>query len=150
METYKKVILLIGGSHQLRVHRRLIGKRHSCKGYTEKSQDIIIENVRLHKESFSALIQLRVKAITYNFTKVLPELIEQFLQVQTDPTPKYLHNVVNNELFMKLCRKVMHIEKGSEHLMAVAYLKDVSALLGLVSTVREGDFEGNYNTREKC
>ena len=35
----------------------------------------------------------------------------------------------------------MHIEKGSEYLMAVAYLKDVSALLALVSAVREGDFE---------
>ena len=35
----------------------------------------------------------------------------------------------------------MLVEKGSECLLTVAYLKDVSALLALVSTVREGDFE---------
>ena len=144
-------------SKALRVRQRLIRKRHFFKGYKEWWIDAGVNaagsadkaeeaghsyrNMRLHKESFSALVQLRVEAITSNFIGILPELIEQFQQLQTDPCPKYLQNAINNELFIKLYRNVMRVEKGSECFMIVAYLKDVSALLALVSAVGEGDFE---------
>ena len=32
-ELYSKLVLLMGGFHQLRVMQRLLYKRHDCKGY---------------------------------------------------------------------------------------------------------------------
>ena len=80
----------------------MIRKRHSCKGYKEwwidagviaagfadKAEEAghYYRNMRLHKESFSALVQHRTEAITSNLTDVSPELVEIFQQLQSDQT----------------------------------------------------------------
>ncbi len=70
-----------------------------------------------------------------------PQLIEVLQQLQSDPSPERLHNVSTNKYFRQLYKKAMHAEDGSESQMTMAYLKDVSALLALVSAVRESDLE---------
>ena len=69
-DTYKNVIIRMGGLHQLRVRQQMIHKRHDCKRYKSWWTDAGVKamgsvdkaaegghyyrNMRLHKESFCA------------------------------------------------------------------------------------------------
>ena len=79
-ELYKNVLLLIWGFHQLRVMQHLIYKRYHCRGMQQWCVDaeIIAKGsaeqafegshfyrcMRMHKEYFDALVQLRNQQIT--------------------------------------------------------------------------------------
>ena len=91
-DLYSKIILLMGGFHQLRVMQRILYKRHHCNGYMEwcidaktiakRSTEQAFEgrhyyrSMRLHKECFDALVQFRVESLTENLTKMSPILKE--------------------------------------------------------------------------
>ena len=82
-DIYSKIVLLMGGFHQLRVMQRLIYKRHYSKGYrdwcvdaktiADGSADQAFEGrhyyrcMRIHKECFDALVQYRIENLTGTF-----------------------------------------------------------------------------------
>lgn len=151
------VIILIGGFHHLRVRQQLLLKMHSCMGYKDLWIDAGViaagsadkaeeaghhyRNMRMHKESFSALVQHRVEALTSNFAKVSPQLINVFEQLNLEPNRAHQSRVMQKKDFKKLYRRASSLGKGSECQITVAYLQDVSALLALVSAAREDYLE---------
>lgn len=156
-DVYKNVILLMGGFHQLRVRQRMIHKRHDCKGYKSwwidagviaaGSADKAAEgghyyrNMRLHKESFTALVQMRIEELTANYSTIEPNLLHLLNQLRSCPSSDVLKNVLLNKDFNELFKEATTPASGTESKMTIEYLKDVSALFALVSAVREKDFE---------
>eukprot|EP00795_Rhopilema_esculentum_P009663 gene9663-17422_t len=107
-DTYKNVIILMGGFHQSRVKQQMIHKRHACKGYKSWWTDAGViamatvdkaaegghyyRNMRLHKESFYALVQFRVTAkqsesLTAKYTDIDAGLIALFQDLKHNPSP---------------------------------------------------------------
>ena len=87
-DLYSKVVILMGGFHQVRVRQKTISKRCVCMGYRQwcvdagiiasGSVDQAVEgrhyyrNMTILEESFSALIQFRFENITKNRKQVDP------------------------------------------------------------------------------
>ena len=82
-DIYENIIVLMGGFHQLRVKQRLLFKRYSFRGMkqwcvdaetiADGSADQAFEGrhyyrcMRIHKECFDALVQMRTEQITSEF-----------------------------------------------------------------------------------
>ena len=89
-DAYKKVIILMGGFHTLRVRQRLIFKRHGFLNFKDWCVDSGIialgsvdtaimakhyyRNMRLLKESFDALVQYRVDQLTDTYSDIEKDL----------------------------------------------------------------------------
>ena len=88
---YKNIILLMGGFHQLRVMQKILHKRYNCRqmqqicveaGIIAKgSSDQAFEGrhyyrcLRVHKECFDALVQLRIEGLTKCHSETTPDLL---------------------------------------------------------------------------
>ena len=156
-DTYQNVIILMGGFHQLRVRERMIHKRHGSKGYKSWWTDAGViamgsvekaaegghyyRNMRLHKESFCALVQFRVESLTSNYANIDAGLIALLQDLKQNPSPSANREVIENGKFLELFGNITTPVDGTESKMTVEYLKDVSSLLALVSAVREQDIE---------
>ena len=147
----------MGGFHQLRVMQKILYKRYDCR----KMQQICVEAeiiakgsanqafegrhyyrcLRVHKECFDALVQLRIEGLTNDFSSTSANLLAKLRALRRGPTSNSLLNVMESPEFDELCRKVLHFSVGTEEHLSVQYLKDISLILALVSAVREGNFE---------
>ena len=150
---YENLIILMSGFHQLRVLQRIIYKRHACKGYQSwwvNAGTIVFgssenafsgghyyRNMRLHKESFNALVQFRAEKITSGFSEIDPNL--KLKQLSSAPSPEAIEDVMVCPALELLVQKIVQVEDGTESRMTISYLRDVSLLLALVSAVREKD-----------
>lgn len=153
---YKKIITLMGGFHQLRVRQRLISKRHTVMGYKNWFVDAGViapgsvdaafngkhyyRCMRLLKEAFDALTQFRIETLTENYEKVDSDLIDALKNLRRNPSPDSINFILSNQSFRTLVSSIK-TTKGKQDAMVVAFLQDVSSLLALVSSVREGDVE---------
>ena len=153
---YKNIIILMGGFHQMRVAQRLLYKRFGCLGYKEwfidagtiasGSADRACEgnhyyrSMRLHKESFDALIQYRTEQITEIYTKMDNVLLDNFKELRRQPSNETLHAITGMDAFKTLENDIMKVT-GTQSKMTIQYLKDVSNLLAMVSAVRESNIE---------
>ena len=79
-DLYQKIILLMGGFHQLRVLQKILYKRHLCHGYKEWCVDAktiaegsacqawkgryYYRSMKCHKECFDVLMQFQVQKVT--------------------------------------------------------------------------------------
>ncbi len=153
---YKKVIVMMGGFHQLRVRQRLIYKRHACMGYKDwhidsstiapGSADQAFSGkhyyrcMRVLKESFDALVQFFAETTTNNYTDMESELLQRLTDLRLEPTPGAVDKVLDLESFETFFLQ-LKTESSTQKGMTVAFLRDISSLLALVSAVREGDFD---------
>ena len=96
--------------------------------------------MRVLKESFDALVQHHIEGLTNDYMDMHQSLLSELVNLRKSPSPETLHNVVNstefNDTFLELFATI-----GQHASMTVAYLKDMSSLLALVSSVREGDID---------
>ena len=152
----KNIIILMGGFHQLRVRQRLIFKRHSCIGYKDRFVDAgtisagsvdqafsgkhYYRCMRILKESFNALIQYRAERLSNNYSTIPVELRESLENLREKPSPETLEEVAGQNAFEEIFEELTSA-RSPQQSMTVAYLRDISSLLALVSAVREGDFE---------
>ncbi len=155
-DQYKNIIILMGGFHQLRVRQRLIFKRHSCVGYKDwfvdagiiaaGSVDKAFEGkhyyrcMRILKESFDALIQYQAEQLSTNYANISDDLRKKLTSLRANPSSETLQAVIQLQTFESIFIEIMKTDSPQKK-MTVAYLKDISSLLALVSAVREGDFE---------
>ena len=152
-DLYKNIVIGMGGFRQLRVRQLIIFKRYVCKGFrkwfidadiiAEGSADMALEerhyyrNMRLLKESFSALVQYRVE----NFTNNYKNLGEEFqLRLENISNEASIDEVISCNEFNDIYNNIVQTY-GTESVTTVSYLHDVSSLLALVRSVRESDFE---------
>ena len=98
-------------------------------------------SMRLHKETFNALIHFRAESLTSNFTMMNVELLSQLQSLQRQPNAENLKVILDSNSFKQLFEQIITLCEGTESRMMIAYLRDVSSLLALVSAVREADFE---------
>ena len=156
-DMYKKIIVLMGGFHQLRVMQKILYKRYDCR----KMQEICVEAeiiakgsanqafegrhyyrcLRVHKECFDAFVQLRIEGLTDDYSSTSADLLALLRALRRAPSCDSLNNVMESPEFNQLCGEVLHFAVGTEGHFSVQYLKDVSLILALVSAVREGNFE---------
>ena len=162
---YKQVIVLMGGFHQLRVMQKILYKRYNFRQMQQicveaeviakGSSDQAFEGrhyyrcLRVHKESFDALVQLRVENLTDNHRSTPPELMAKLQTLRKSPSSKSLKDVIECPSFETLYRRVLDFAEGTEEHLSIHYLQDVSLTLALVSAVREGNFERHLQAENK-
>ncbi len=104
----------MGGFHQLRVMQRFIYKCYHCRGMqpwcvdaeiiTKGSAEHAFEAchyyscMRIHKECFDALVQLRIEQITKQNTKINPVLKEKIKVLGQNPSKESLNQVLSQVL----------------------------------------------------
>ena len=94
---------------------------------------------RLHKQSFKAFLKYRIvkhcdiSLFNENY-KMAPELL------RCDPTPENLDRLMGLDLFNLLCDEML-TTSGTQLKMIVEYIHGVSALLTIISSVRELSIE---------
>ena len=93
-------------------------------------------NMRLMKESFDALVQYRVDEITNAYCETDQELLENLRCLRRDPSPQSLQTILSMEAFQRLSNEIMS-SSGPQAKITIEYLKVISSLLALVSSVRE-------------
>ena len=94
--------------------------------------------MRLHKEGSDALVQKTVEVITNKFELTLPDLFNNLSEPRQRPSSKDLEHDTNMKKYKELVNAVLSTT-GTRSQMLVNYLKDVSTLLAIVSTVQTGN-----------
>ena len=152
---YDKVVNLIGGFHTLMVKLKIMYKKYGALGLREWWVDagVIAEgssvqaiegkhyfrSLRLHKQSFEALLRYRLNN-QVNMDQLGDSFKECISTLRKEPNPENLRSLMEQKEFQVL-RKELLATTGTESLMIVEYLKDVSCLLALISSVREKSIE---------
>ena len=93
--------------------------------------------MRVHKESFNALVQFRIENVTSGYTDMDPDLKLKVQQLQQTPNAKTVNEVIACPAFEHPVEKILQTSEDSESQMTVRYLKDGSLLFSLISAVRE-------------
>ena len=96
--------------------------------------------MRLLKEALDALIQYRIGQITDSYNKVDEGLLKFIVALRRNPTPESITTVTTSDSFLKLFDEIFLVS-GPQCEMTICFVRDVSNLLALVSSVREGDIE---------
>ena len=154
---YKNIIFLMGGFHQLRVFQKLLFKRHYCRGYKQWCVDAGViapgpadqafegrhyyRSMRIHKECFDSLMQLRVESITKNHREMNNELLSAIIDLRRSPNASSLKYMMSLSSFNDLFQSMKCVESKSEGEMTITYLKDVSSMLTMISAAREGNIQ---------
>ncbi|CAB4022567.1 Hypothetical predicted protein [Paramuricea clavata] len=84
-------------------------------------------NMRLHKESFNAIVQFRAEKITSGFSEIDPNLKLKFQQLSSAPSPEAMEDVMVCPALKLLVQKIVQVEDGIESRMTTSYLRDVSS-----------------------
>ena len=153
---YDKIVTLMGGFHTILVSLKILGKKFACLGLrnwwidagiiAEGSVDKAMDgrhyhrSVRLHKQSFEALLHFRIKQLTK--VHVLDnDLKESVAALRVKQSPATLASVLAQPAFQLLFENALSNQTGTQAKMIVEYLRDVSAMLCLISSVRENSIE---------
>ena len=97
--------------------------------------------MRIHKEIFDAFVQTRIESITDSYENTDAQLVTDLKRLRTEPSESCLSTVLGSDHFSKLVDQLLTYTPGTQSELTVAYLKDVSSMLGMVSAVREACFE---------
>ena len=164
-ELYSRIILLMGGFHQLRVRQKLIYKRFLCLGLKEWTIDAKIiasgsadqawegrhyyRSMWCHKECFDALTRFRIEKITNAHVNTELNLLSALTEFRKKPSFDLAEEILKLNSFNEIVQNVLAFEEGTEGNLTVEYLKDVSCMLAMVSAVREGNFERHLQSERE-
>lgn len=157
---YDKVVNLLGGFHTIMVKLKIMYKKYGALRFrdwwveagaiAEGSSVQAVEGrhyfraIRLHKQSFEALVRYRLKKM--GDVSVFGEDFRHSLEVlRCNPSSRELDLFMSNPEFERLFVELLSTSNGcnQQSEMMVEYLKDVSAVLALISSVRENHIERN-------
>ena len=153
-EKYEKIVPILGGFHTLLVYLKILHKKFGCLGMqdwwsdanaiAEGSVDQAIEGrnydrgIRLHKQTFCALVRWRLKSIAPNDE----ELKNSIGKLRAETNGKNLSTLMELESFKVLCKDLLCVPgEGTQSKMMLEYMRDVSKMLALVYAVREKSIE---------
>ena len=119
-------------SGQLRVFQKILYKRHAVFGYQDWYVDsgVIAEgsaenafkgshyyrSMRITKEGFDALSQMRISEITNEYTLLDDELIENLKTLRKDPSNSIVDTILNSESFLTLYQQFIQTTDSKSHL----------------------------------
>ena len=154
-DNYNKIIPLLGGFHTLLVKLKILRKKYGILGLKEWWIDAeaiqagsaekadegrhYSRSIRLHKQSFEALVRYRIQEET-KLDTLSEEMKRALKNLREEPCSTHLNALFLNKDFGVFCRNVLST-KGTMSEMVVEYLKDVSSILAMVSAVREMTIE---------
>ena len=97
-------------------------------------------SVRLHKQSFEALLRYRIQAenICENLT---PSVTQALAELRKSTCPTNLKGLTRMVEFRNICAKLLQHSDGTHAKMMNEYLQDVSAMLCLIQAAREKNIE---------
>lgn len=96
------------------------------------------QSVRLHKQSFEALLRHRINSENIH-EKLDMEITKEIARLRHNPSAENLDVLLGKLRFKELCSSLMKAE-GTQAAMMTKYLKDVTAMLCL-GAVREKSIE---------
>ena len=103
--------------------------------------------MRLHKEAFEAIIQSNVEPITENFENIGVVASSKLIKLQKSLSSALLKKILKLEAFKDIKQHTVSTTVTKSQ-MAIKYLKAVSAMLAVVSALREVDLDHlNYVRR---
>ena len=149
---YDKIVNLLGGFHTIMVKLKILYKKYGALGFRDWWVDAgaiadgssvqavegrhYFRAIRLHKQSFEALLRLRIKK-TGDISLFGEEFMRSLEKLRCNPSASHLENFMSNPEFQKLSSELMSSSGGTQSDMIIGYLKDVSEMLALISAVRE-------------
>ena len=152
---YDKIIALLGGFHTIIVKLKILHKKYRTLGMREWWVDsgAIVEDssikaadgrhyfrsMRYHKQSFEALLRYRIIKHT-DVEEYSDELKEALCNLRSNPCPDNLSRIMNQDQFILYVENILKYT-GTMPEMIIQYIKDVSLLLSMVSSVREMNIE---------
>lgn len=153
---YDKIINLLGGFHTIMVKLKIMYKKYGALGLrdwwvdagaiAEGSSAQAIEGrhyfraIRLHKQSFEALLRLQIRNIG-DVSMYSEEFRFSLGKLRCAPSASQLETFMSNPEFQQLANELIISSGGTQSAMMTAYLKDVSEMLALISSVRENSIE---------
>jgi len=93
--------------------------------------------MRIHKEGFDALSQIRISALTGKNTLLPEEFIKKLKLLRQNPNHLIVEDILNSKPFTELYDKFIHVT-DSKTKMTLKYVTHISLMLTIVSAVREG------------
>ena len=100
----------------------------------------------IYKESFAAIVQLKVETITDKYVNMDENLINLFNKIVNQPDNTVFNSIMESQQFKELYSHIVTPSEGTESKMTIEYLKDVSSLLSMVWAVRSGNFDGHLQS----
>ena len=91
--------------------------------------------MRLHKETFAAIVQIEVESHSKN-TDVL--LLSKLTELGKSPSPALTEEIMKLDAFKDIKQHIIVSKTGTESQMTVKCLQDVSRMLVISSKLREG------------
>ena len=82
-----------------------------------------------------------LEGLTNDYNNMDMELKSLFFNLRRKPTVENLNLTLSNNEFQNFLRKILNNFDGTESNMTVCFLRDVSTLLAMVSTVRQKNLE---------
>ena len=82
-----------------------------------------------------------LEGLTNDYNNMDMELKSLFFNLRRKPTVENLNLTLSNNEFQNFLRKILNSFDGTESKMTVCFLRDVSTLLAMVSTVRQKNLE---------
>ena len=82
-----------------------------------------------------------LEGLTNDYNNMDMELKSLFFNLRRKPTVENLNLTLSNNEFQNFLRKILNNFDGTESKMTVCFLRDVSTLLAMVSTVRQKNLE---------
>lgn len=153
---YEKIVKLLGGFRTIMVKLKTMYKKYGALGFrdwwvdagaiAEGSSVQAVEGghyfrtIRLHKQSFEALLRYRMKKIG-DVSLFGADFRHLLGLLRCSPTPLELDLLMSNPDFERLCTDLMFSTGGTEAEMMIEYLRDVSTMRALISSVREKHIE---------
>ena len=101
--------------------------------------------MRWHKESFGAIVQKNVKSITRNFENIGTAMSSKLIELRKSPSPALVEQILKLEDFKDIKQHIVSTTV-TESQMTIKYLKNVSAMLAVVSAVTEVDLDHMLGT----
>ena len=102
----------------------------------EGSADMALEGRHYYRNM--RLIQHLIKSLTEDFTCVNNELLDNLQPLRGNPSLENVDLIISSNIFNDLYNRIFKTT-GTKGQITVAYLKDVSSLLSLVRSVRDGN-----------
>ena len=93
-------------------------------------------SIRLHKEGFAAIVQIKVELHTENID---PLLLSKLTEFRKSVSPALVEEIMKQDAFKDTKQHIVSTT-GTESQITVKYLIDVSTMLVVISALREEKF----------
>ena len=122
VDTFKSITPFLGCFHKLMTDQKILYVKHGCIGFDKwfsssgiLKSELAAENafsgrhynsgIRVLKESFDAIVQMRTEGLTNNHKNVEPNLLQSLLSIRKEPTADNVECVLDQHPHIS-CKKL--------------------------------------------